>query len=1177
MQGDPFAAARASFAAAKRRYEPSEAAAEEEDSEHPSPASPAAAEDPFAAAHLRAQELTRSEPFNVAHLFHKLPSKRFGELKAEWAASGRRHRGGEMDRETFCSVLIPYCRDAFPAVQERQLVEALRELFGIVDAARTGFIGWEPFTDHIVEQAIRGQPNVVDKVDNVLRYHYRQNEKQAGTIPCINQTLGAEDVCRRLLYFPSVHRLLVCSRLNRAKLCDPAADFAVVKTLPTDVPIIDACYVRRPHVHVGEQHVLLTTSADLRIRTWKGELQDYATGPVCTQQETQMVLRWCDHSELLFTGARNGDILVWTLAMNEELRQVSRSMGHTQPVMDIFPASKTRKIFSVSLDKTLLQWDSARMGDPTVHPLEFKGYHKKGLYSVQYLDEYKMVLTAGFEFHISCWMEGQPLAKPFKLTDPTSDNGHKHSILRVINVPGTPQVISCDRAGLAKVWDLRMFLPCQTWSVIPEGHRVPLEKGGKVAALQASDPNVITTPITDFVFLERSRELLFNTPRQTFLYSYDGRAHVVALRRLLKDSPLKADSVKEVMREKRAEIINMTGLSRHLATHSQAAQSLREDLSHARTQYFERKEQLRQLRRHMDEQIDPSCAHEQDSPVVLALYNAARAQFLTAGGSEIKIWDGVTGDVVTYLKGLFGGLTTITAGCAEPTGRKFVLGTADGRVGLFRFANCGMVREYLPRGNRWDEVTAVAYMDEERMVVAAVTPTRGEGGALHIWSDANLRSGAVQQHVAPLKSLRLNFLCKVLRQSSRLGLLLAGDEGGVVTCLAFDGQIASTSPPSVVHRCEPPSIDAGECCALCSLAPYTAFAVADAAGMINLWSVRPYVHGDLCLARWENVPHQERRAWTSPQAHLTMPNVTALAWHYPYTIYTGDEHGKITGWNVADIIDSAQLRRDARPGPRGTEPLFPRPQWEQAPSPTVLVRWRAHDDALRSVQFLPDEQDARVSILISLAHGNTVAIWQVSADTEWVKLGALTLHAGLPGAPPWAFRPPRGEQPQSAGRQSDVGKAAITEWGRARLRAVPAFVHVARRRRRSAPGPSPGSPDGRALSQQSSFGSPQSKGRQRSLQQRLSLRKVSLPGMLDVASPDAGPTTPVNVQIDAPETMSNCDDMSNMGLRSPPPRMLRVSIFEHLATTDAIAEDGSEVSSPLEFGADPQPSAAEPP
>eukprot|EP00662_Eupelagonemidae_sp_cell21_P010460 gene10460-46769_t len=584
-------------------------------------------------------------PFVVTNLFKQLAEEEFDLLRESWRDRGRGDRLRITDSHLrwliteaqFIALVAPLCTRIFPDTPIGEVGEALSELFGIIDAEGTGLMGWEPFLSHMIEQTLRGRPNEVDRPGNVLPYR----TDREGVLPQVNMSGTGEDQCRKMVYFPSVHKLLVCSRTHRAKILDPSAEFSVVKTLPHDTAIIDACYVQRPHACVGQQHVVLTSSADLKVRTFRGPREDYVPGPVQVQRETQMVLRWCDADQVLYSGARNGDVNAWDLTMHERLKPLSRSAGRSsQPVMDI--CCRPRKLFSVSLDKSLLQWDVTKMGDPSYRPLDFKGQHKKGIYS-----------------------------------SATDDDG------------GTGQ-------------------------------------------------------ITDFVHLERSRELVFNTPRQTFLY---------------------------------AELRNQAGLARHLAgqcNQSQAAQFMRHEVSRARHHVADKEEELRQLRRLVDGQINPSCAHEVHSPV-----------FLTVGGTEVKIWDAVTGVVLIHLKNLFpaaGGPTMVTAGVVEASGRKFLLGAADGRVAQYRFADCSTVREFRPpgRGAGWAELTALAYIDDD------ATP------------------GGVQQEVCVLKTVELPYLCKVLRQSNQLGLLLAGDEGGSVHCVSFSGRAASITTMQVVHKCEPP-------------------------------------------------------------------------------------------------------------------------------------------------------------------------------------------------------------------------------------------------------------------------------------------------------------------------------------------------------------------------------------
>ena len=79
--------------------------------------------------------------------------------------------------------------------------------------------------------------------------------------------------------------------------------------------------------------------------------------------------------------------------------------------------------------------------------------HEKGVYLLEHSPDFRMLATAGFEYEPLVWVDSQPELPPFRLRDDVQP--HKEYIVGLHIVPGTPQVISCDRHGLVKVWDIR--------------------------------------------------------------------------------------------------------------------------------------------------------------------------------------------------------------------------------------------------------------------------------------------------------------------------------------------------------------------------------------------------------------------------------------------------------------------------------------------------------------------------------------------------------------------------------------------------------------------------------------------------------------------------------------------------------------------------------------------------
>ena len=89
--------------------------------------------------------------------------------------------------------------------------------------------------------------------------------------------------------------------------------------------------------------------------------------------------------------------------------------------------------------------------------------HKSGVHSLAYNDDFRLIFSAGFEYHVNCWVVGQAHSAPTRLEDPACP--HAAPLLGVQVVPGTPQLLTVDAQGLAKVWDLRMLRAVHTFNV----------------------------------------------------------------------------------------------------------------------------------------------------------------------------------------------------------------------------------------------------------------------------------------------------------------------------------------------------------------------------------------------------------------------------------------------------------------------------------------------------------------------------------------------------------------------------------------------------------------------------------------------------------------------------------------------------------------------------------------
>lgn len=83
--------------------------------------------------------------------------------------------------------------------------------------------------------------------------------------------------------------------------------------------------------------------------------------------------------------------------------------------------------------------------------------HKKGVRSLAYSAEYRVLMSAGFDFDVFVW-------NPYVKQLISRLHGHNNSLCGVEMVENTPKMITADVDGIFKVWDVRNFGCVQTFT-----------------------------------------------------------------------------------------------------------------------------------------------------------------------------------------------------------------------------------------------------------------------------------------------------------------------------------------------------------------------------------------------------------------------------------------------------------------------------------------------------------------------------------------------------------------------------------------------------------------------------------------------------------------------------------------------------------------------------------------
>jgi WD40 repeat protein len=110
-------------------------------------------------------------------------------------------------------------------------------------------------------------------------------------------------------------------------------------------------------------------------------------------------------------------------------------------------------LVSASLDGMICLWDFPNH----TFKKELVG-HEKGVYSLDWNNEYKYLVSAGLDHEAFVW--NTYVSEKISLL-----RGHNHPLVGVKCLKGTNQIVTADISGMVKVWDVRNFLCMQTFNV----------------------------------------------------------------------------------------------------------------------------------------------------------------------------------------------------------------------------------------------------------------------------------------------------------------------------------------------------------------------------------------------------------------------------------------------------------------------------------------------------------------------------------------------------------------------------------------------------------------------------------------------------------------------------------------------------------------------------------------
>ncbi|KAJ9466213.1 Protein pleiotropic regulatory locus 1 [Diplonema papillatum] len=167
----------------------------------------------------------------------------------------------------------------------------------------------------------------------------------------------------------------------------------------------------------------------------------------------QTLLTWCPSLKVLFTGSRQGALGMWDMSCLESRNAKGPSelwavQVHKAAVTSlVFLRGDCKRVATGSLDATIAVVDLEKK----VIIRRLSG-HASGITSMSHNPQMDYLVSAGIEPAPRCWAVNVLHSKPMLLTGKTP---HAYSIVSVRTVPYTSHVMTMDKKGNIKFWDLR--------------------------------------------------------------------------------------------------------------------------------------------------------------------------------------------------------------------------------------------------------------------------------------------------------------------------------------------------------------------------------------------------------------------------------------------------------------------------------------------------------------------------------------------------------------------------------------------------------------------------------------------------------------------------------------------------------------------------------------------------
>ncbi|GMH91364.1 hypothetical protein TrVE_jg9264 [Triparma verrucosa] len=325
---------------------------------------------------------------------------------------------------------------------EKEVTANLVELFREVDINGDGEMEWDEFTRFIVEKAsLFEEALAVDKIPSYT-HNVRLNTENIDIEERQRHTETLDTICE----IEKQNQFAVIEAHSKYVSLYSSYDGTLVSNMYQNAVPLSLC-------HVPTQNALITSCADMTLNVWNlddpSSKKRYVLRDKWPTKEAMMSLTWVETHKLLYAGSTKGVINAYSLADRE---CKARFTGHSDIVMEMIAMQGLNNVVSASLDTTVRIWDTYTEQETN----KLLG-HQKGVFSLSYNPDHRFIVSAGFDHDAYIW-------SPFVNTLLFTLKGHTSSLVGCQCVENTNELVTADSSGVFKIWDLRNFMCCQTFT-----------------------------------------------------------------------------------------------------------------------------------------------------------------------------------------------------------------------------------------------------------------------------------------------------------------------------------------------------------------------------------------------------------------------------------------------------------------------------------------------------------------------------------------------------------------------------------------------------------------------------------------------------------------------------------------------------------------------------------------